>query len=839
MHCSECGHDKLVAFSCKRRGFGPSCGALRISQTAAHRVDPVVPHEPVRQWVLSLPIPLRVLLAALPEMVTPMRQVVQPMVTRPLLCGAQLEADEGQGGALTLVQRSDQPPTCRSACTAWCCAARTGAVRAYRCGAYDAVGFVEAPTPLDEQAQGAHHPQPTEPCSRLTPRWTRLLLIDAATSLARSLAPAGRPVGVRRKTHGTRYKETSMPKHCSPTLRSRVLGTGIAAALAATAACANGPGNGEGLGPGNDQGLAHLQGVCDARLAIALRSDRDATVLLAKKFRAGDPVALANSAANPPTAPVDFCLVKLMVGPGFTDVAGAPSNSAGIGIEVYLPAQANWNGIIRAYGSGGWAGGLHGDVTRIGRTGAMDRVQLGAIAKGYAVSSSDHGHAGNAAISTNRDASFTLKSDGTPNTVLWHDFAERSLHEQAEKTKLIARAYYGRKHDYAYWDGFSTGGRQGYKLAQKYPRDFDGILAGAPAFNWTRFITAELYPQTVMLRELGGAIPVAKLNAVSAAATAACGGSALGFLVDPLACRYDPTRDAAALCAGAVGNGVVGTNADATRCVTLAQADAINKIWYGQTTDGAHADPAVDNGGGPLPASSHHLWFGLARGSNLTALAGTPPFPIASAQVALSLQDPRYAQSDLPYLVNATGSGADKWRELDYAGLANAYQRGLDLQGEFSYINTDQADLSGALHAGTKIVSYHGLGDQLIMPQGSLNYHARAAAAMGGVAALHRLNRLFFIPGLSHDSTFSAAGSLDPATGALTSADKVPMPQPATGRDELFEALRAWVEQGAAPERIDVASRNGSVTMPLCLHPKKAVYTGSGAVTLASSYDCR
>jgi feruloyl esterase len=587
------------------------------------------------------------------------------------------------------------------------------------------------------------------------------------------------------------------------------------------------------------EGRASAKGACDARLAVALRNDRDATVLLAKSFKAGEPVALANSPTNPPPAPVDMCLVKVLVGPGNPGTEGAPSTSKGIGIEVWLPSDANWNGIIRAFGSGGWAGGTHADVTRIGRTGAADVVQLGAVARGYAISSSDHGHAGNLAISTNRDASFAMREDGTINTTLWHDFAERSMHEMALKTKAIVRAYYGHAQRYAYWDGFSTGGRQGYKIAQRYPRDFDGILAGAPAFNWTRFITAELYPQLAMLRELGGPIAPARLNAVSAAANRSCGGAVLGFQVDPFSCHYDPSRDAAALCAGVTGRGVVGTNADAASCVSLAEADVVNRIWYGQTTDGSHADPLVDNGGGPLRNSSRHLWFGLTRGATLASLAGTPPFPIASTQVALELQDPRYAQSDKPYLVNATGNGQDKWKELDYAGLAHAYQRGLDLQPFFSRINTDDADLRDALHAGTKVLSYHGLADDLIMPQGSANYFVRAAAEMGGVERLQRFNRLFFIPGLAHDSTFARAGSIDPATGAATSPDKVPLPQPATGRDELFTALRQWVEHGVAPERIDVSSRNGSVSMPLCLYPTKATHDGQGPVTSAASYACR
>ena len=105
LRCGDCGHDKLLAFSCKRRGFCPSCVARRMSQTAAHLVDNVLPRVPVRQWVLSLPIPLRLLLAAQPVLVTPVLQVVQCVVTRYLLDHAGFKPDEGHGGAVTLIQR--------------------------------------------------------------------------------------------------------------------------------------------------------------------------------------------------------------------------------------------------------------------------------------------------------------------------------------------------------------------------------------------------------------------------------------------------------------------------------------------------------------------------------------------------------------------------------------------------------------------------------------------------------------------------------------------------------------------------------------------------------------
>lgn len=605
---------------------------------------------------------------------------------------------------------------------------------------------------------------------------------------------------------------------------------------------------------------------CDDGLKAAFKPDANTSVILVRKFAKGDDIKLEGTPV--PVAPathvkaaVDMCLVKLVIGPGKSGPVGAPSTSPGIGIEVWLPpalssdpTQHAWNEIVRAYGSGGWGGGYQADVRNIGNGGGGNTAtapgapgnlasHIAAVGKGYAVSTSDMGHA------PVNNGSFTLHEDGSINTVLWQDFAERSTHEQAEKTKALVKLYYGKAHKYAYWDGFSTGGRQGYKLAQKYPDDFDGILAGAPSFNWSKFITNELYPQLVMERDLGGPIPAAKLNAVSAAANAACGGSTLGFQIDPLACRYNPRADASMLCSGQPGVGVTGTSTAAT-CLSAAEALAMNKIWYGQTRDGTVPDPAVDNAGASTSLSGNHLWFGLPRGTNLTALAGSSvvggqltavPFAIASAQVALELLDPSYAQS-IPAgtLTNSAGAnlGQDRWKTLSYADLGRAYDQGLSLQSVFSNINSDAADLSRLRDRGAKVMSYHGLADQLIMPQGSINYFERVAAGMGGISSVQQFNRLYLIPGLAHDGTFATSASIDPATGANASANKVPMPQPSTGRDELFAALRAWVENGQAPGRIDVSSADASVTMPICVYPLKAVQTGPSA-TSAASYACQ
>ena len=151
LRCGDCGHDKLLAFSCKRRGFCPSCGTRRMSQTAAHLVDHVIPHVPVRQWVLSLPIPLRLLLAAQPQLVTPVLQVVQRVVTRYLLDHAGLKAGVGHGGAVTLIQRFGSAANLNIHLH---CLVLDGV---YRCGAEGVPVFVQAGAPTDDELHALLH----------------------------------------------------------------------------------------------------------------------------------------------------------------------------------------------------------------------------------------------------------------------------------------------------------------------------------------------------------------------------------------------------------------------------------------------------------------------------------------------------------------------------------------------------------------------------------------------------------------------------------------------------------------------------------------------------------
>jgi feruloyl esterase len=306
-------------------------------------------------------------------------------------------------------------------------------------------------------------------------------------------------------------------------------------------------------------------------------------------------------------------------------------------------------------------------------------------------------------------------------------------------------------------------------------------------------------------------------------------GQHLGFILNPLTCRYDPTKDANVLCNGVQGNGgVVGTSTNAA-CVNLAEATAVNKFWYGQTSNGSVPDPAQDNAGTPT-LQANQLWWGLTRGSNLTLLAGaTSPFTISSDMVALELQDPTIAT---PSFTNATGNGANRWKQLTYADLANAYQQGIALQPFFGNINTDNADLSAAKAKGVKIITYHGLNDVLIPTMGSINYYTRVSAALGGNTVVNQFNRLFLIPGMGH---CAGVGTVNGSASPAATANSVPLP--ATG--QLFNAMTAWVESGTAPNSIVLNSADKSVSMPVCPYPQKATYTGSGSITAAASYTCQ
>jgi Tannase and feruloyl esterase len=586
--------------------------------------------------------------------------------------------------------------------------------------------------------------------------------------------------------------------------------------------------------------FASLQGTsiagtlsCDESLKGQFAIDPNTTVTLVRLFKKGDNLSLDGTPTKK-TAARDLCMVKLNVGPGNPGPAGAPSTSRGIGIEIWLPSP--WNGRVHVIGGGGFVGNADiGSLTQLGTAGSLTQAYETAGEEGSVSAVTDTGHVAQGRAGA---GSFAMLPDGGINKVLWTDFASRGIHETAVKTKALAAIYYGTAAKYSYFDGCSTGGRQGHMEAQRYPEDFDGILVGDAALNWTRFIPAELYPQIVMQRDLGGAVlTAAQLDLVSSSAVSACdtdlNGQHAGYISDPAACRYDPTKDRTVLCKADGGSN------ETAACVSPKQANAINKMWFGQTVDGTVPSPATANGYAATLLAKQ-LWFGPTRGTQLamSSLFGLPglagsangvplPFSIATDQVALNLQQ---ATLSTPAFQNATRNGADGWKALSYADMARAQSEGANLDSELGGINTDDPNLTKFRDRGGKMLFYYGMADQLIPIQGSTRYYESAAEKLGGYAALQRFYRYYPIPGMGH---CLGTGSVNGVAGVSPAANP---PLPAPG--QLFAALTDWVEKSETPEGIVLHNANDSTSRPLCPFPTKLRYV-SGDRALATSYVCK
>ncbi|MCJ9704985.1 MULTISPECIES: tannase/feruloyl esterase family alpha/beta hydrolase [unclassified Bradyrhizobium] len=579
---------------------------------------------------------------------------------------------------------------------------------------------------------------------------------------------------------------------------------------------------------------------CDDGIKQAFRPDENTSVVAVRLVKKGEEL-LAPDAPTPITAAADLCLVKLLIGPGATAEKdkSARSYSEGIGIEVWLPTPANWNERIRNYGGGGWVGGGHRYADKIGsKVPAIVNANVG-----YASGTTDAGQP------WYQDGSFTFLSDGKVNAEALRSFSVDAMVEQAVKTKALVNLYYGKAPKFAYYDGHSQGGRQGMKIAQEFPELYDGYLIAQPALNIARFGTVSIYPQIVMKTELGitavnkaeAAAFASRVDAVNKRAVASCDKAGLGFLLDPFACDYDPARDAAALCAGEAGTGVTGSSNDVATCMSASEARALGKIWYGAARDGnVDAAQSRDARSGKS-LGNNQLWWTFTRG---TAIAGLVKSASTDA-LALALQDVRYAAdagatSSIP-IANGSTNVRNKWLELDYAGVADAFDKNVALQPTlFAGLATDKADLAKLRDLGRKVIVWSGLADDAIPPAGNVNYHERVLAAMGGQAEVQKFMRMYLLPGVAHSSQGRAY-----AAGGRN--DAVPLPKlpgnanqkPAREQDQFFSALTDWVERGVAPEEIMLMSRDNTVSYPACVYPLMTTWNGSGSATQPSSFSCR
>lgn len=411
-------------------------------------------------------------------------------------------------------------------------------------------------------------------------------------------------------------------------------------------------------------------GDCGRLKSLALP---DTTITAAESVPAGPfviPGPPQNSQA-PPAQVAERCRVNAII---------RPSSDSEIEIEVWMPATG-WNGKFLGVGNGGWSGNIS--------YGAL----VAGLREGYATASTDTGHKGGR-------GSFVV---GHPEKVI--DFGHRAVHEMTVKGKAIVNAYYGSAPRRSYWTGCSSGGKQGLKEAQMYPADYDGIVAGAPANNWTHLSAALLHAGVTNLKDPAATIPSSKFPLIHNAVLQACDkldGVKDGFLTDPRQCRFDPSVLA---CKGTEGQ----------ECLTAAQIETARTV-YGPTKD---------------PRTGKIIYPGLAPGSELwwgPALGGPEPFGI-------TLDHFRYFVHEDPNW---------DWRNFDLA-------RDTAVSDEKDkHIAALSPDLKAFKARGGKLILWHGWIDQLIAPENSINYYNSVLAAMG--PKQDTWMRLFMAPGMLHCS---------------------------------------------------------------------------------------
>lgn len=403
-----------------------------------------------------------------------------------------------------------------------------------------------------------------------------------------------------------------------------------------------------------------------------------------------------------------------------------PPSGDRVKIFIGLPVT-NWNGRFRGNGGGGFSGGSPSSLR-------------GPVAQGYASGATDTGHEGGS-------GSFALDAQGRLNWQAIRDNAYLGIHDMTVVGKALTQVFYGKAPRYSYFVGGSTGGRQGLMEAQRYPNDYDGIVSGCPAINWHRFIPAILWPQVVMV-DAKNFVPRSKLNAATAAAIKACDefdGVTDGVIDDPARCDYDPK----ALVGTKVGDDTF----------TEADADVIRKIWQG-----------------PRGQDGKFLWHGLARGTDLFALAGTRGSPLAGRPFSIPLEWFQYFLLQDP-----------KWdfTTLTPAGFELLFTQSVEQYG--AVIGTDDPDLTRFRDRGGKIIIYHGLADQLIPAEGTIDYYRRVQQKMGGEKKTADFARLFLAPGVDHG--FRGPGGTP------------------TG---LMDAIIRWVEAGEPPDKLTAERRDST-----------------------------
>ncbi|MDR0310859.1 MAG: tannase/feruloyl esterase family alpha/beta hydrolase [Acidobacteriota bacterium] len=441
--------------------------------------------------------------------------------------------------------------------------------------------------------------------------------------------------------------------------------------------------------------------------------------------------------------PVAFCRVE-----GYA----TPTSDSRIGFEVWLPIEKNWNGKFLAAGNPGFIGSLP--------RGALS----GIMQRGYVAAATDTGH-------VDETAKWAI---GHPEK--WADWGYRAVHETAVVAKRLARDYYGRPVEYSYWNSCHNGGNQGLAEAQRYPDDFDGIVAADPAFNISRLQPGTLYLSWVSLKDgldAPGYIPPSKYTVLRNAALAACDendGLKDGIITDPPRCKFDP---AVTLC----------KDGDKPDCLTAPQLETARKIYEGaKFKDGTQ------------------IFSGMAPGSELQ-------------WNLVSEKEPFWVNVDFFKGMVFEDLNWD-WKTFD---VDRDTRLGIERTGK--YVDNNNSDLRPFKNAGGKIIIYHSW-NSVALPTGSIvKYYEDVVKTVGGLKETQDFARLFVIPesggcvGAFNDETFNAFKAV----------------QDWVEKGIAPEAI-TYVESGP--------QRKVSRTRPVCAYPKISRYKGSGDPNDGANFTC-
>ncbi|KAI0973200.1 Tannase/feruloyl esterase [Xylaria arbuscula] len=467
-----------------------------------------------------------------------------------------------------------------------------------------------------------------------------------------------------------------------------------------------------------------------------------------------------------PIEGVSFCNVSVIyTHPGWNDT---------IRITTYLPLVEQYNGKFQANGGGGW-------VT--GGESLAEFTMIPSLLRGFAVSTTDGGHSDNMLDQLGSDMPWAHSSPGNINWPLLLDFSYLALHEMSIVGKALVKSFYGTPPKYSYFYGASTGGRQAHMLAQRYPEDFDGILAVSPAINWTKFLWSAIWPMRTMDKTATYPRPC-EFEAISAAAMKACDGLdgvEDGVISMPSRCYFDP-------------HVLVGDKFDCNGIeakFTSVAADTVFAAWTG-----------------PRSSTGEFQWHGFPKDAHLWG-------PLAPILTTCD-EDDKCIGSLFPISDTWVRYFVAKNPGLDVRTLSHQQWDNLFLASTNEYdsvIGTSDPDLSRFGRAEAKMITWHGMADQVIPVNGTIDY---AKSVLEKDPKAHDYYRLFLAPGADHSMDWGLAPT-DPLT-----------------------ALIDWVEHGKSPQTLRVAGLNAygtHVERDICMYPQVQHYAG-GDPTLPSSFIC-